>query len=50
MAKQIQERYDRPGYELAGFYSSFFNKKTGKRVYAHQYGKKAFPIWRKVKK
>lgn len=26
-------------------YSAYFTTKTGRRVYAHQYGKKAFCFW-----
>ncbi len=33
----------RPGYRL--IYRAFFTTKSGKRIYASQYGLKAFAFW-----
>jgi hypothetical protein len=40
----IDSKYqDRPGYEL--IFRPFITLKNGRRLYASEVGKKAFPIW-----
>ena len=36
----------KPGYKL--IFVAYITTRNGKRIYAYQYGKKAFPIWVKV--
>lgn len=38
----------RPGYVL--IFRPYFTTKTGQKVYASRYGKKAWPIWVRVAK